>query len=193
MHVLSFILLVALDPAWAQEAVPTSKSHSVFQLGGLKTRAASSECYVDCFDEAVAVSLCDPSDNACTCADSSLIQRTSNCVLVNCSLSELLDWQKRRADACDLPTQNLSTAFLAVEWCLFSLAIAAVILRVIARLHYSTGLGWDDFLIFVALAPLITTTICQTIAFRTGLGRDIWAITFSDLRTSMLVRECHFH
>ncbi|KAF2772154.1 hypothetical protein EJ03DRAFT_348959 [Teratosphaeria nubilosa] len=175
--VLTSALLTSLTQASATAAstpYPTSISEPLLKCG------------VNCFSTELARSICGQADATCLCDDDSLMITTRSCTVVNCTLDEVITWEKYRAATCDIPVRDRSQGILIIEWTLFAIAVLAVGIRLMARTTTVGGHGLDDAMVVISLLLLVMMAVMQTLMVTAGFGKDIWGIPLENIQPFLL-------
>ncbi|KAH9815656.1 cfem domain-containing protein [Teratosphaeria destructans] len=144
------------------------------------------ECGANCFSIELARSTCRQADATCLCDDESLLKTTRSCTVVNCTLDEVVTWEKYRAATCAIPVRDRSQVILGIEWSLFSIAVLAVAIRLIARTTITGGHGLDDALVVISLSLLVMMASMQTLMVKYGFGKDIWGVPLDNIPPFLL-------
>jgi hypothetical protein len=72
----------------------------------------------------------------------------------------------------DLPMKTRVRTDLIVNCIIVFITIVCVVLRVVGRV-YGPGLGWDDFMVILAMPMGVAMLICQGVFATAGSGYDL--------------------
>ncbi|CZT23154.1 uncharacterized protein RCC_08864 [Ramularia collo-cygni] len=138
-----------------------------------------SPCVAKCFTDIFPQFDC-PDLTECVCHNLELRDAVGNCILASgCNIAEAFASQASQADICHYPVRDRSPTIVVVGAILLTCAIAAAILRALARGTWSGGAGYgaDDYVLFLCCLPLIGVTTAVYKAVMEGLGQDIYRLT----------------
>ncbi|MCJ1436007.1 hypothetical protein MMC27_005385 [Xylographa pallens] len=82
------------------------------------------------------------------------------------------------------PDTSRGPDLLAAAWTSTSLAIIMVALRIYTRITHK-NIGWDDYMILIALALCIFGSVMVTLAVQNGFGRHLYYLPLSELPTAL--------
>ncbi|KAL0943596.1 integral membrane protein (CFEM domain-containing protein) [Colletotrichum truncatum] len=131
-----------------------------------------STCGINCLVQGITGAGCDLTNTTCSCASSELGPLTANCILANCTMQDSLDLAKLQASQCNLPHESQTTKMLAILVVVYTSAVVAIGLRLIAK---SLAKTWsiDDVLIIaaivIAIAPFSFVILMASKGFGTHL------------------------
>ncbi|KAI0998903.1 hypothetical protein K3495_g9293 [Podosphaera aphanis] len=133
-------------------------------------------CPLKCLREVVSASTCDQADIECKCNNPEIYEKTTTCVLKNCSLSHGVLLSKVQAEICHRPQQSRQDVIR------MSLIGPAIIVTITSILRYIScwkvrgGLFLEDYLIFVAI---LMYWVLQSLIFRIvdlGFGTHVYQL-----------------
>lgn len=133
-------------------------------------------CPLKCLREVVSASTCDQNDVECKCNNPDVYQKTTKCVLQNCSLSQGVILSKVHAEICQRPQQSRQDT---IRLSLIGPAIIVLITSITRYLSCWKVRGeffLEDYLIFIAL---LMYCILQGLVFRIvdlGFGTHVYQL-----------------
>lgn len=146
----------------------------------------------DCVNSTFANTACRPlsaSGASCACQDVTTLENARFCFTTACTRKDELSALNVTFRACNnAPIRNKSTSYRYINVVFYSLAVVAMSAQWLVR--YSVGrLHWldDGNMIMVLALDTILFAVCYKMSF-TGLGVDMWNVTFSNITTTLLVR-----
>ncbi|KAH9827803.1 cfem domain-containing protein [Teratosphaeria destructans] len=113
-------------------------------------------------------------NTTCFCSSHGPVRDIRHCVAEDCSIHDVVAWEKYYASRCDLPVRDRSMMILAIQWTFFAFSSLAVTARLMARRTLGMGYGGDDAMITLAGILLVSSAVPQVIMVNNGLGRDVW-------------------
>ena len=157
-------------------AFPAGKDTDASELQTLSRQLPP--CALQCVETLAPQSNCRSSNLTCLCTDPTYNEAAKTCLLSACSVRDVLIATRLQKTACGFPTRDNSGITRGVEWTLFSVAVMAVVLRLLARANMlgGEGLWWDDWTILLCLALLIPLNTLLARMLDLGLGKDIWML-----------------
>ncbi|RDW60455.1 CFEM domain-containing protein [Aspergillus mulundensis] len=141
-------------------------------------------CALTCLISAIGNSTCSFTDLDCVCGDAQLNAQSTACVLGSCSVMESLTAKNMTYTLCQYPYSDDTHVFPVTNIVGIVVAIVSVAMRLTSR-AMDKRLGWDDLLIFVALLFAAAISGIGIKLKDTGLGKDIWAVPFDDIRKTL--------
>ncbi|KAI0403197.1 hypothetical protein F4802DRAFT_616979, partial [Xylaria palmicola] len=121
-------------------------------------------------------STCDPTDTACICADTVLLSTVEACVLANCTVIEALSAKNSTETLCGAEVRDNTVVTPVITAVSGTLALIAVIMRILAALSNRT-LQPADVCAILALVTGIPLAVLEFIMSTVGFGKDIWTLT----------------
>ncbi|KAK0736651.1 hypothetical protein B0T21DRAFT_288000 [Apiosordaria backusii] len=137
-----------------------------------------------CVVAAINESSCARTDNDCICSSARFDKDASFCVQAHCTPRETLTAKNITYQWCDHLNEGDRTLLPAFSIFL-GLAIAAVALRLIARVVTDAWFWWDDLFNFFAIAGCAAYTGLYIEAVHLGMGKDIWFVSFENITKIM--------
>ncbi|CAI6332128.1 unnamed protein product [Periconia digitata] len=167
----SFLFLLLSRLVWAQESILA------------KVRTQMPACALPCLSNAIEDSPCPPTDGLCICSNAKLLADAEACVLSVCTLKEGLRTQNVTQTTCRGPVRNQVKQLRVTNIVLGVISAVCVILRIVYMAAFSIAeLGWDDYLIVLALfVGIPQTIITDRGTTANGLGRDVWTVPFDEI------------
>ncbi|KAK4195440.1 hypothetical protein QBC40DRAFT_20253 [Triangularia verruculosa] len=141
-------------------------------------------CALPCVVGAINDSRCGAHDSDCICSSARFDEDASFCVRLHCSPRETLTAKNITYQWCDHPNEGDRTLLPAFSIFL-GLAIAAVALRLVARVVTDAWFWWDDLCNFVAIAGCAVYTGLYIEAVHLGMGKDTWFVPFENITKIM--------
>ncbi|KAK2048610.1 CFEM domain-containing protein [Colletotrichum somersetense] len=132
-----------------------------------------STCGLNCLVQGIQEVGCDLTNTTCSCESTDLGQRVAPCILANCTMQDSLDLAKLQARQCDLPHESQSSKVLAILITVYTIAAAAVGLRLVAKSMAKTW-SLDDALIISALALTIAPLTFIILMVTKGFGTHLY-------------------
>lgn len=136
-------------------------------------------------------STCHPlstSDASCACQDLVLLDRFRDCFKTSCSRKDDLSALKITLDTCkDFKTRNRSKSYRSLIIAFYSLAIVAMAIQWLARSTIGR-LRWldDSNMVVILFLDTVLFATCLKMSY-TGLGQDMWDVSFPNITTTLLV------
>lgn len=130
------------------------------------------------------------SDPSCACRDTVLLDKNRECIIASCTRKDELTSLNLTFKACsDKPVRDKSKSYRTINVVFYTLATIAMAIQWVVRAT-AGRLRWLDDSNMVMVLALDTTlfAVCYKMSF-TGLGLDMWNVTFSDITTTLLVRS----
>ncbi|KAI1308035.1 hypothetical protein F5Y03DRAFT_108924 [Xylaria venustula] len=121
-------------------------------------------------------SSCAPTDFACVCANTALIEAIEACVAAQCSPRDALTTEKFAKDLCGAPKRNIKTAVWLVPLVTIILSTVFFFLKLLSRAVLHQPYDASDITLGASVA---VTFPVLWVAFKLasyGLGQDVWEI-----------------
>ncbi|KAK4642208.1 hypothetical protein QC761_507120 [Podospora bellae-mahoneyi] len=141
-------------------------------------------CALPCVVDAIRDAKCSAHDNECICSSARFDKEAHFCVRTHCAPRETLAAKNITYQWCDHPNEGDRTLLPAFSIFL-GLAIAAVALRLVARVVTEAWFWWDDLCNFFAIAGCAAYTGLYIEAVHFGMGKDIWFVPFDNITKIM--------
>ncbi|KAH7125892.1 hypothetical protein EDB81DRAFT_730175 [Dactylonectria macrodidyma] len=138
-------------------------------------------CGIECIEQEVLKSTCDPTNATCICTNVELTETISLCVTANCTVREALLVQSYSKHSCGAPSRDRSTMVWVIGVVFLVLGVLSFGLRVMARIFLGTHTwGPDDWVMLLAVAMMVPL---NSISFPISrmLGKDIWNVHPDDI------------
>ncbi|XP_014554529.1 hypothetical protein COCVIDRAFT_104854 [Bipolaris victoriae FI3] len=166
-----FVFRVAVTPVWGQHD----------QLATLPV------CAQTCIASSFANSICDPlKDMSCRCNNRTQQLIAIDCFSTSCTARETLTTLNVTTVMCDVPVRDRSGQYRIVNTVLFTLSTVAILGRFYS--HYALGrlqlLDDGNMALILVINTLMFTL--TTIMSLSGLGQDMWKVSFKDIRLTLL-------
>ncbi|KAK3989061.1 hypothetical protein QBC44DRAFT_328325 [Cladorrhinum sp. PSN332] len=97
-----------------------------------------------------------------------------------CPVREMLTTKKTLLLLCNKPPKK-DNSLIPAFWTFFSLAVLAIVVRVIARLVTNAYFWWDDMAAFLGIAGSAAFTVVNVESIHAGMGKDVWFVPFDDI------------
>ncbi|KAH7024497.1 uncharacterized protein B0I36DRAFT_352728 [Microdochium trichocladiopsis] len=139
-------------------------------------------CAVPCFVKNAVLSPCGPLNTTCLCTDPVFSKSVEGCVLDSCIVEDALIVQNVTNNACGVPVRNVVAQYSIISQTLTVLVYVFVGVRIVyKRFLTSLGLGADDWVMIVVAIFCVPSTVLNAKLAEYGIGRDVWALTPSDI------------
>lgn len=140
-----------------------------------------------CLLTSVTSSSCQLTDFECTCADAQIQSTVEICVLQFCTVKESLTTKNITSTLCGAPVRDKGGKLKGINIALAALSNLAVFTRLLSKiLRHNPSYGWglDDACLLVATyVGLSNAIVIDRGAIPSGLGRDLWTLTFPTITT----------
>ncbi|KAG8170266.1 hypothetical protein KVR01_001011 [Diaporthe batatas] len=161
-------------------------SVALFLLGGLvglsfADASTTPACAADCLATYLPQSGCNATDAPCICSDVTLNGQVQNCTLAACTTREALTALNVTKTFCGEPVRDLTAISPVVTAVSGTLAIVAVVMRLVDSFNRGHLLNWSNFSIVVALACCLVIGALVFPMSKYGFGRDIWTIPHDNI------------
>ncbi|ETS88252.1 hypothetical protein PFICI_02080 [Pestalotiopsis fici W106-1] len=176
---------VMLSQLVASQAVSSGSSNVTAMIQLLESSVP--ECAFNCFVSVVPQSTCDLTDTACICSNQDLATSLAVCMAqAGCTVIEQLQTQRFEKEMCGAEVRSQRTYILATTWTLYAIALLFVVMRLVARAPYLSKKSWDDWTIIACLLALTPAHVIAYLMVESGLGRDIWMLSASQITNTLL-------
>ncbi|EUC40598.1 hypothetical protein COCMIDRAFT_108368, partial [Bipolaris oryzae ATCC 44560] len=118
---------------------------------------------------------------SCACKNPTALTEARGCFSVGCTPKELLTALNATSVACDEPVRNRGKSFRTIHVAFFALALTAIAIRWTVYAAYDR-IHWiqEANMVVVLALNIVFFVICYRMTF-TGLGQDLWKVSFSDI------------
>ncbi|KAJ0119617.1 hypothetical protein J7T55_013820 [Diaporthe amygdali] len=131
--------------------------------------------HLRCLFEAIPGSGCSEADTSCQCANTNLQDKTSMCLVANCTMQETLDMARLTAATCGFSNESQSTRIIIAVSFFFGGTAVFVMLRTLSKLMTRT-LYAEDHIITAAVTLAMAPFVCVIYMAVLGFGSHLWSL-----------------
>ncbi|KAH7072594.1 hypothetical protein FB567DRAFT_538441 [Paraphoma chrysanthemicola] len=155
-------------------------------------------CAQSCVKDFLKIPTCDAQSASflpCACKNSTALSQARQCFTVGCTPKEVLTALNATSVACDEPIRNKWKSYRIIHVVFFSLALTAIAIR--WTTHAAFGhIQWihECNMVVVLALNIGLFVVCYKMTF-TGLGQDLWKVSFPDITYTLYlfwISECTY-
>ncbi|KXT09771.1 hypothetical protein AC579_6150 [Pseudocercospora musae] len=167
----------------------TSTAAEPEQAELLKLLASMPTCGLTCLETAIAASPCSATDLSCSCNNATLTAQVTVCAAQECTIKQQLTTKNTTDTLCSRPIRDQThiVSYAGVIGCI--IALIAYLIRMVSKVSFPcyeemriyNQLWWDDAVITLAMAEIISVSSLSVVLANLGLGKDVWTLPFGNI------------